>query len=344
MHLCSDSATFRRMITLCLAALVSSIGVHTFSPAPARAPLVWDATGHRTIAALTYARLREGTRAQVDQLMRAHPDLDSLAVGVDPATADGVRELFLRASVWPDRIRRDPRFFEATVAEPVPTPSLPGFPDMVRHSDWHYLSRAFATDGTPAVALPEPSTPTHVGHVMHALGNSDAPAAARAYHLSWVVHVVGDLHQPLHGTSRATRTRPAGDAGGNGERVRPDIATDDSTSLHAFWDGAFTRGVGHSDAVRAALALDAPISWSFASADPSLSAVHEAPGQLLRAWADESETLARHLAYAYRARAEGDLPPRLDAAYLTTAARVARERVILASDRLVAVLEALLGT
>ncbi len=106
------------------------------------------------MAAIAYDRLRPATRARVDELLRAHPDLASLAVGLEINTAAGIREVFLRASVWPDRIRGDARFWRETDPKAVPTPLLPGFPTMASRDGWHYLTRSFSTDGTP--------TQTHV--------------------------------------------------------------------------------------------------------------------------------------------------------------------------------------
>ena len=51
------------------------------------------------MAAIAYDRLRPATRARVDDIMRAHPDMAVLGANLDIATSAGIRELFLRASV-----------------------------------------------------------------------------------------------------------------------------------------------------------------------------------------------------------------------------------------------------
>jgi hypothetical protein len=174
----------------------------------------WDATGHRAMAAIAYDRLRPATRLRVDAIMRAHPDIAVLSDGLDLQTPVGIREVFLRASVWPDRIRSDARFYRETDPNALPTPLLPGFPSMARRDGWHYLTRSFSTDGTPTITLTEPNVATVFPSLAASLGDNTVATSVRAYNLSWIIHVVGDLHQPMHGTSRSTAAHVDGDAGG----------------------------------------------------------------------------------------------------------------------------------
>jgi hypothetical protein len=54
--------------------------------------------------------------------------------------------------------------------------------------------------------------------------------SARAWALTWVFHIVGDLHQPLHCIARGLPTDPTkSDHGGNGVHFKSD-------TLHHFWD------------------------------------------------------------------------------------------------------------
>ncbi|MGR6783121.1 S1/P1 nuclease, partial [Aeromonas veronii] len=64
---------------------------------------------------------------------------------------------------------------------------------------------------------------------------SDANDDTKSYDLVWLVHIVGDVHQPLHSAGRVSASDTEGDAGGNKvklfcERGGPD-------NLHSFWDG-----------------------------------------------------------------------------------------------------------
>jgi len=37
----------------------------------------------------------------------------------------------------------------------------------------------------------------------------------KSYDLTWLIHLVGDVHQPLHCVARITKGDPEGDKGGN---------------------------------------------------------------------------------------------------------------------------------
>jgi hypothetical protein len=64
-----------------------------------------------------------------------------------------------------------------------------------------------------------------------------AEDAARAVALCWVMHIVGDMHQPLHAALWISWRFPLSDAGGNWAWVR--AAADAAPErLHRFWDAA----------------------------------------------------------------------------------------------------------
>lgn len=77
--------------------------------------------------------------------------------------------------------------------------------------------------------------------------SSRASDDVRTYDLVWILHLVGDTHQPLHGSGRYTRQSPDGDAGGNAEQVIP--ATGEMVALHAYWDSLFGSNVSSYGAV-----------------------------------------------------------------------------------------------
>lgn len=294
------------------------------------------------MAAIAYDRLSPATRLRVDSLLRAHPDLDSLAVNVDTGTAHGVRELFLRLSVWPDRIRRDRRFFDELNPNASPTPLLPGFPSMASRATWHYLPRSFSTDGTPTQILIAPNAVTVLPGFADALDDRGIPASVRAYGLGWLVHVIGDLHQPLHGISRASAAHPNGDAGGNAEWVQIGPAPIDTSNLHAVWDGMVRRTAPDVPLDQLVQQLVADLPIDSASADLHIPEGAAFAGAVQR-WADESATLARYVVYAFPDRTADGSPPRLSEDYFSLAGRVARDRITLAAYRLSALLEARLA-
>ncbi len=148
-----------------------------------------------------------------------------------------MREVLLRASVWPDCIRSDARFYRETDTPVGPTSLLPGFPTMARREGWHYLTRSFSTAGTPTITLTESNVATILQSLADAMSDDATRASVRAYNLSWIIRVVCDLHQPLYDTSRSTGTQPNGDAGGNRVWVQLRGVARDSINLHVVWDG-----------------------------------------------------------------------------------------------------------
>jgi hypothetical protein len=62
--------------------------------------------------------------------------------------------------------------------------------------------------------------------------------ATKAIMMRYLLHVVGDMHQPLHNSNFFNETFPKGDLGGNMMKIALQNGT--LVNLHAFWDaGAF---------------------------------------------------------------------------------------------------------
>jgi len=121
---------------------------------------------------------------------------------------------------------------------------------MERHGDWHYVNRPIGEfAGAPGEGAAD-SGP--LDKQLAALSKSVAapgtPPPERAYALPWLIHLVGDAHQPLHTTSRFdTQSRP--DRPGDRLNVRnPFNPGKPNSTLHAFWDDlpgpAWLRGAG----------------------------------------------------------------------------------------------------
>ena len=72
-----------------------------------------------------------------------------------------------------------------------------------------------------------------------------APSDKRAIALCWLIHLVGDIHQPLHTVSFFSDQFPDGDRGGNLFWIKPKGVV----KLHSFWDGL----MGESTKVREVL-------------------------------------------------------------------------------------------
>ncbi|MDR1887836.1 MAG: S1/P1 nuclease [Zoogloeaceae bacterium] len=175
----------------------------------------WNAAGHRQIAALAWEEMSEASRRKAADLLRQHPDYPRWRQRQqknDP-TGDPDYGVFLEASTWADEIRGDARFYGG---RDTPTPRLPGFPDMRRHSEWHYRD---AEGGVIDSSLKKLAADLGRGN-----------RAAKIYALPWLIHLVGDIHQPLHCGGR-------NDRGGNQTMVIPPARSKHSAmTLHRYWD------------------------------------------------------------------------------------------------------------
>ncbi|HNV71141.1 MAG TPA: S1/P1 nuclease [Candidatus Ozemobacteraceae bacterium] len=143
------------------------------------------------------------------------------------------------------------------------------------------------------------------------LGQAHLPAADRAEALRFVVHLVGDVHQPLH-------CAPQGDQGGNKITVR---FFGRPRNLHQVWDRDILDSAGISEDIHFA-ALQRIMAEELTESHTGL------PQQ----WAAESNRLA--VWQAYRIPWNGCLDER----YVEPSLRLANRQLIKAGRRLAAVL------
>jgi hypothetical protein len=289
----------------------------------APAARAWDDQGHMMVAALAWTHLAPSTQTKVTALLKLNPDYQTWIAG---ASADTVDEIaFVEAATWPDAIKG-----ETGYTDDGDRPSGPdsarntGYADKLQHRYWHFIDTPFSTDGTALVDPQPPNAQTQITAFTAILAAPDAPDDLKSYDLTWILHLVGDIHQPLHATSRFTASQPTGDAGGNLVRIR----TRGEKVLHFFWDDVLGTSKSPTVAIAAAAALpDAPADQA-AIADDAV-------------WIQESFQAAQQSAYAAPV-GPGAGPYSLNAAYTRNAKAVAQARVALAGVRLANLLNAAL--
>jgi hypothetical protein len=71
------------------------------------------------------------------------------------------------------------------------------------------------------------------------VGTEGGTDEEKAIYLTWLLHLVGDIHQPLHCTAVFSEQFPNGDKGGNDAFIR---IRSSPVKLHAFWDGLLGNG------------------------------------------------------------------------------------------------------
>jgi len=149
--------------------------------------LAWGKTGHRVVAAIADTQLSGLAHAHVEEILGPGESLDE-------------------AANWPDEMRSAPDEFWQKTATP-----------------WHYVTlNGIVYDHAP----PEGDALEALSRFSKTLQDPNATRDQKQLALRFVVHLVGDLHQPLHNGKCC-------DKGGNDVKVswfgKP-------TNLHSVWD------------------------------------------------------------------------------------------------------------
>ncbi|HEX8077728.1 MAG TPA: S1/P1 nuclease [Chthoniobacterales bacterium] len=265
--------------------------------------------GHMIVAKIAYDRLNPKAKAQADKL---------LAILIDPANTTKKDKDFVNASHWPDDLR-------SIAQEPLKSKFAPTF-------SLHFIDRPFSTDGTRLPGVPTPNIVTALNDNVKILKTSTDPKA-QAQALRFIIHFVGDIHQPLHCATRVDKTHPSGDRGGN------DLFIDNpAKELHRYWDG----GIGSFPKAGANFAPPSLSAIPPAVAKVKLGNPDTDPALKLNApfafqnWANESLAMAK--VTAYDSLKNKDKP---SAAYNAKALSAVRKRAAWAGYRLAALLNAI---
>lgn len=275
----------------------------------------WNLRGHMEIAAIAWDGLKPGTKAKVSRLLRLNPDYDDWIDGF--SSREKSKAAFTRAAGWADDIKR-----KDTYTDDGETPTSPdssrniGYRDKLMHRYWHYKDIPFSPDNTQTHDGPTPNAETQIIAFRDAL-TSEASDDVKSYDLVWLLHLVGDVHQPLHATSRFTHDLPNGDRGGNDVKLceRPC-----RNELHAFWDNLFGTGTSTRAAINAARNVDDAAAGS-------------ADNQDVHSWIVESFELAKGDVYKTPIGI-GSGPFAVTNTYKRKAKAIANERAAIGGARL----------
>jgi hypothetical protein len=303
----------------------------------------WNDEGHMFIASVAYSNLTPETRTRVDALLRLNPKYESwvkmIPEGTSPAQSRQL--LFMFASTWADALRREARDVPDVVGGPIDLST--GYADLRRHSDWHFIDLMFSTDGTAVREPQEPNLKTMIPALRAALQSNDTDSA-KSYCLVWLIHLVGDAHQPLHCAQRATKSAPQGDYSGNMVIVCDPQC---GRRLHALWDGLVENNTDsqpvkqqqQQQQQRQPQQRQPQQQRQQQQQGPPWSRVSSTLATNLNSddWIKESFELAKNTVYGPPI-GEGTGPFKLTLDYLATAKKVANQRAVLAGMRLARVL------
>ena len=151
---------------------------------------------------------------------------------------------------------------------------------------------------------------------------SGASDDVRSYDLVWILHLVGDAHQPLHAVGRFTASIPSGTLAAT---PNPSPATGEAIALHAYWDRIFG---GYSSPFGAVFDADANDGIANIRINKIAAQISDP-----EAWINESAELAKQFAYAPPV-STGTNAVLLTREYETNARNIARSQAALAAARL----------
>lgn len=299
--------------------------------APATSASAWWDEGHMQIAAVAYKNLTGPVKDRVDVLLRFNKDYVKWTAGA-PDEVTAKQWAFVHAATWADDIKMKSYGYARDSATSETAGQNVGYADHNQHDYWHYKDVGFSPDSTPLVPPNAVDAVTQLRLMIATLpASSGASDELRSYDLVWILHLVGDVHQPLHAITRFTKELPNGDRGGNLEMLIP--ATGETVTLHAYWDRMFG---GYSSAFGAIFDADRQNGIANLDPNPEMAKILD-PAR----WIEESVELAKTYAYAAPV-STGSNATLLTREYETGARNVALSQAALAAARLANLLNTML--
>ncbi len=280
--------------------------------------------GHEVVALVARSQMTPKAAAEADRLLAL--DKGAFKMRDGGMTSDS----WQRQATWADYYRTS----QTTTG---------ALPNQIHTYAWHFvdvelqggsLEAACFGFPKPAAGLPASSGPdpdcvvNKIEQFAVELSNESTPDAEKLLALKFLMHFVGDLHQPLHATDNLDR-------GGNNESA---TAFGSTAALHSHWDTTFVEQIG---ATGGTPNLD-PQAVANALRKPSAIETAQWLGAANpREWALESYALAQNYVYGplpVPTVTNGKTVYTLPAPYTKNATSVTADQLLRAGYRLAAVL------
>lgn len=146
----------------------------------------WGQTGHRVVGKIAEQHLNGKTKRALKKLL----DGGSLAL----------------YSTYADEIKADERYD--------------------KFYTWHYINMSFDETYESSSKNPDGDLATGIEYCINIIKDKSASIDDKAFYLKLLIHLIGDLHQPMHIGLKEDR-------GGNDFKV---LWFDEETNLHSVWD------------------------------------------------------------------------------------------------------------
>ena len=321
-----------------------------------KSAFAWHQDGHMAIARIAWKQMDDAQRVYFSNLLKKHPHYEIFLIAGKPANVSEVEWAFCKAACWSDWVRgpRDPGMTQEQSQ------------DIKQHFDkpvWHYIDLPFIHPDDAGkfdeaairkqMLEPEYDKNGQPRHVLAALAyntkifkSTEASDADKAVAMTWIMHLVGDLHQPLHATGLVSSANgfiaPECDRGGNLEAIRVKESDQRGVNLHFYWDALLFANQPGFDGV------DTLVADLLNDANLKQEKLTELSATTFLDWAEESLAICKSTVYmdggkflkfkALPAHSRIDLNdttiPVLSEEYQKAAATTARRRMVLAGYRL----------
>ena len=156
----------------------------------------WSATGHRVVGKIASQYLKSSTKKKIQKLLN-NQSLDFV-------------------STFGDEIKSDKRYN--------------------KFYTWHYVNMPMDLDYERSEKNPSGDLVTGINYCIEVIKNDTSSDDDKAFYLKLLVHLIGDLHQPMH-------VGLAEDKGGNDFKVQ---WFNKDSNLHSVWDGEMIDSYGMS--------------------------------------------------------------------------------------------------
>jgi hypothetical protein len=183
--------------------------------------------------------------------------------------------------------------------------------------------------------FPDKPSPFPTNDILYGISQSEkiikdpnSSPEARAAYFSWLIHLVGDIHQPLHCSTLVNTNYPApvGDKGGNEFYVKP---AGTAVNLHSIWDKALGGTVDFRTQLNYAIQIS--------TEHPRASLAELSKDTTPVAWSKESRAIAIESGYLrgkLAGSARRDDAPALPEGYTKNMKTIAEKQAALAGYRL----------
>ncbi|MFI4919783.1 MAG: S1/P1 nuclease [Legionellales bacterium] len=159
----------------------------------------WNAMGHQLIAQIAYDNLTPKAKyicSKYNNSVRTYSKNNS----------------FVYSSIWLDVLKtKDVHWFDSL----------------------HYIDLPFSKDATSLPSIQEHNALWAIKQATAVLSSKKSSVSDKGLGLRILIHVVGDIHQPLHTATLVSQQQPQGDLGGNLFLLGSNPI---GRNLHQYWD------------------------------------------------------------------------------------------------------------